>query len=104
MSKRHAQFLHVLKMRANPEYSTRQMLRNSYFWPDWNYSVRLGLFHTIFSTKGSHFFFPSESHYQIINYQIIIICRVLRTVYKHSYHTADILTAVIYILLLSTTS
>ena len=32
-------FLHVVKLRANPEYSTRQMLINtrsiSYFWPDW---------------------------------------------------------------------
>ena len=31
--------------------STRQMLRNSYFWPDWNYYARLGVFHTIFSSK-----------------------------------------------------
>ena len=27
------------------------MLRISYFWPDWNSYVRLGAFHTIFSTK-----------------------------------------------------
>ena len=34
-------------------YRTRQMLRISYFWPDWNSYVRLGVFHNIFGTKGS---------------------------------------------------
>ena len=55
-------FLHVVKLRANPEYLTRQMLRISYFWPDWNSYVRLGVFYTIFSTKRSHScFFPKIS-------------------------------------------
>ena len=49
-------FLHVTKLRANPEYSTRQMLIISYFWPEWNSYVRLGVFHTIFSTKKSNSF------------------------------------------------
>ena len=51
-------FLNVEKQRTNPEYSsTRQMLRNSYIWPDWNSYVRLRVFHTIFSTKRSHPYF-----------------------------------------------
>ena len=40
--------------------STRQMLRISFFWPDWNSYVRLGVFHTIFSTKRSHYCFFLE--------------------------------------------
>ena len=40
--------------------STRQMLRISYIWPDWNSYVRLGVFHTIFSTKRSHYCFFLE--------------------------------------------
>ena len=39
-------------------YSTGQMLRISYFWPDWNCYARLGMFHTIFSTKRPHSYFP----------------------------------------------
>ena len=35
-------------------YSTRQMLRISYFWPGWNSYVRLGVFHANLSTKRSH--------------------------------------------------
>ena len=36
------------------------MLRISYFWPDWNSYVRLGVFHTIFSTKRSHPYFSPK--------------------------------------------
>ena len=42
--------------------STRQMFTISYFWPDWNSHARLGVFHTIFSTKRSHsYFYPKIS-------------------------------------------
>ena len=55
-------FLHVVKLRADPEYSsTPQMLRISYFWPDWNSYVRPGAFHTMFSAKMSHSYFPKIS-------------------------------------------
>ena len=60
MSKNNTTFLHVPKLRANPEYSTRQMLRISYFWPSWNSYVRLGVFHTFLSTKRSHFYFSPK--------------------------------------------
>ena len=40
------------------EYSTRKVLRISYFWPDWNSYVRLGVFrHTIFNSMRSHSYF-----------------------------------------------
>ena len=43
-------------------YSTRQMLRISHFWPDWISCVRLGVSHTMCSTKRSHsYFFPKIS-------------------------------------------
>ena len=46
----------------NTSYSTRRMLRSSYFWPDRNSYARLRVFHTIFSTKRSHsYFFPKIS-------------------------------------------
>ena len=57
--------------------STRQMLRISFFWPDWNSYVRLGVFHTIFSTKRSHSFFPPQTCLKFFDDQILNICRVL---------------------------
>ena len=42
-------------------YSTRQMLTFSYFWPDWIFYARLGVFHTIFSTKRSHSYFSPQN-------------------------------------------
>ena len=35
------------------------------------------VFHAIFSTKRSHFYFPPQFHTQIVNYQFLNICRVL---------------------------
>ena len=46
-------------------YRTRQMLRISYFWPDWNSYVRLGVFHNTFSTKRSHSCFSQNIQSQI---------------------------------------
>ena len=58
-------------------YRTRQMLRISYFWTDWNSYVWLGVFHAIFSTKKSNSSFFPKYQSQILNYQILRICRVL---------------------------
>ena len=55
------------------------MLRISYFWPDWNFYARLGVFHTIFSTKEVTFLFFSQNLTQILHCQILNICRVLYT-------------------------
>ena len=40
--------------------STRQMLRISCIWPDWNSYVKLGVFHTIFSTNRCHSYFSPK--------------------------------------------
>ena len=58
-------------------YSTQQMLRISCFWPDWNSYLRLGVSYTSFSTKRSHSHFSPKSQSQILNYQILNICRLL---------------------------
>ena len=59
-------------------YSMRHQLRISYFWPDWNSYVRLGVFNTIFSTKEVTFlFFPPNLSLKILNHQILHICRLL---------------------------
>ena len=60
--------------------STRQMLRISYFWPDWNSYARQDVFHTISSTKRSHsfVFFSKNLKTQIMNNQILK--RMSRTV------------------------
>ena len=60
-------------------HSMRHQLRNSYFWPDWSSYVRLGVFHTIFSTKKVAFLFFPKNLSQILNFQILNICRVLYT-------------------------
>ena len=55
----------------------RHLLRISYFWPGWYSYVRLGVFHTTFSTKEvtyhSYFFPKSHVFHQILNNY----CRVL---------------------------
>ena len=48
----------------------------SRFWPDWDCYARLGVFHTIFSTKVAFLFFPQKLTL-ILNYHILNICRVL---------------------------
>ena len=56
----------------------RHQLIKSYFWPDWNSCVRLGVFHTIFSTKEAIFLgFSPKSQSQFLNCQVLNICRVL---------------------------
>ena len=55
--------------------AVRDMLRISYIWPDWNSHVRLGVFHTIFSTK--RYISPPKFQLQIVNNQILNICRIL---------------------------
>ena len=58
-------------------YRTRQMSGSSYFWPDWSSYVRLGVFNNIFNTKRTHSYFFQRSPSQILNYRILIICRIL---------------------------
>ena len=62
----------------------RHQLRTSYFWPDWNSDVRLGVFHTIFCTKEVTFYFFFQNLTQILNSQILNICRVLLHARKQS--------------------
>lgn len=49
------------------------MLIVSYFWPDYNYYVKLAVLHTSFQYKEVAFIhiFPQTSRSQILNYQIL---------------------------------
>ena len=73
---------------------TRQVLRISYFWLDWNYFVRLGVLHPIFSTKRSRFYVSPKICLKFLIIRLltsVAYCSSTCTIYKHSYHTAVML-------------
>ena len=66
-----------------------------YFWPDWNSYARLDVFHTSFSTKEVTFLvcLPKNVKSQMINYQILNICRsLLAVVAEHGFLSPQFLT------------
>ena len=70
-------------------YSTRPMLRISYFWPDWNSYGRLWVCSTLFSVQEVTFlFFPPKSLSQIL--EILSIRSMSRTCYQPTIDTAVI--------------